>query len=87
MNYNTPVNVAPVAVEEPQMPLYEQLRQLDMAVEEIRIQTGKLLRFVCSRDIEPIEHDGRSLSCNLAWMHNNIMRCIDALKDVNEVVQ
>ena len=87
MNYNAPVNVAPVKVEEPQMPLGEQIRQLETAVEEIRAQTSKLLIFVCSRDLEPIEHDGRSLSSHLAWMHNNIVRCIDALMDVNEVVQ
>lgn len=85
MNYNAPVNLT--AVEKPTLPLYEQLQQLDIAVEEIRIQTGKLLRFVCSRDLEPIEHDCRSLSSYLAWMYNNITRCVDALKDVNEVVQ
>lgn len=87
MNYNAPVNVAPVKVEEPRMPLYEQLNQTRGMVENICLETSKLLNFVCAREVEPYELQGKDLSAQLSWMYNALGVCVNALRDVNEVVK
>lgn len=89
MNYvaNTNCVANCVAEDLKNPPLYEQLNVIGGTIEKLCGETSKLLDFVCTRTVEPCELQGKELSARLSWMYNTIQRCIDALKDVNEVVR
>ena len=67
--------------------LPEQMKYLQDSTNQLCDEVSKLLYFACGRGVELPMLEDTCLTSRLSWTHNAMMRFLEALSDVNRVVQ